>query len=162
MKLVKKTEMTGRLIAIYGMIGVILAPVSKFISTYIFSDWTYLEFLFVIIGVDTVLGLYKAWIQHNISSKAFGMLIKKFIIYSAALICAFVVVNFKVGGNTEGFFSWVDDAVYSALICREAISIFENIAIIDPGVIPAWILKRLKQFDSWTGKPLENKDDKTK
>jgi hypothetical protein len=42
----------------------------------------------------------------------------------------------------------VEDLCYAALVVREAISIIENLGVIKPGLIPLWILKRLKQYDN--------------
>ena len=49
------------------------------------------------------------------------------------------------------YFGWFDDLAYSAIVVREAISIIENIGAINNNLLPPWILKRLRQFDS-TGK----------
>lgn len=157
--------MQGRIAIAYMMVGVLLAPLTKFINTYIFSDWDFLKFLFVAIAIDTLLGLYKSYLQHNISSKGYGMIIRKIIVYCAALICGNLMVKFTIGGKIEPGFGWIDNAVYSALIVREVISIFENIAIIDPSVFPSSILKRLKDFDTFTGQfkiknDENNSDDK--
>ena len=38
---------------------------------------------------------------------------------------------------------------------REAISIIENLEVISPGLIPQSIVRRLGEFDSNTGKPID-------
>ena len=153
--------MKMRSITVYLLIGWSLAPITRFVNEYVFSDWDYLRFLFVIMAVDTLLGLYKAILAKDISSKGYGMVIKKIIVYSAALIATNVLVKFTINGATQIAFGWMNSVVYSAIIAREAISIFENIAVIDPKAMPKRLLKYLKDFDSFTGRPLKLKDEQT-
>ncbi len=139
------------------LLGWTLAPFAQFVNKYIFDDWEFLKFLFVICSVDTCLGVLKAIKQKQVSSKGFGMVFNKLITYSAALICTHVLVHFTVEHKSYIVFSWMDSVIYSAIIVREALSIFENISYLQPGVFSASILKYLHQFDSLTGKPVENK-----
>jgi len=115
---------------------------------YFFKDWEFLWFLFVMIIIDTITGVAKHWKLKTISSQGFSAFFLKVIIYSAALIITHVLMSFKIDGKINLFFGWFDDFIYSAIMAREAISIFENFAIINPDLFPAWILKRLKAFDS--------------
>lgn len=137
---------------LYFVLGWTLAPVTQFINKYIFNDWEFLKFLFVICSVDTLLGFVKAIKNREVSSKGFGMIFKKIIVYSSALIVTHVLVNFTINNKAQVLFSWIDSMIFSAIVVREAISIFENIAAIDDTFIPNSILKYLKQFDSKTGK----------
>lgn len=124
---------------------------SSTLKKYVFDDVEYLKFLGVVIICDTTLGLYKAWKEHRISSKGFSMVINKFVVYSAALITTHVLEHYTIRGKTNIVFGWLDSVVFCAIMAREAISIFENISILQPGLFPKWILKRLSQFDSITG-----------
>lgn len=110
------------------------------------------------LAVDTMLGLVKAIIQKRISSKGFGMVLKKIIIYSSALITTSAMVKFTVSGAPQAAFSFMNNMVFSAIMVKEAISIFENIAEIDPNVIPPFILKYLHKFNSLTGEKLDNEE----
>lgn len=123
------------------------APIISFFEKYVYDDWTFLKFLFVICAVDTLLGILKALKQKNLSTKGFGMVLIKIIIYSSALITSHVLVSFTIHNNGTVLFTWFDNVIFAAIIVKEAASIFENIAIIDPGVFPKSILKYLKDFD---------------
>ncbi|WPV66272.1 phage holin family protein [Chitinophaga sp. LS1] len=146
--------MQVKAIIIYLLVGWFTAPVVGWIEKYIYSDWEFLKFLFVIVSVDTFLGLVKAVVQRKVSSKGFGMVLKKIIIYTSALITTSALTKFTVAGAPQVAFSFLGNVVFSAIMVREAISIFENIAEIDPGVLPGWILKYLQKFDSLTGQKL--------
>ena len=141
-------------ILLYLFLGWTIAPFVHFFNTYIFSDWDYLIFLTVLSSCDTVMGVTRALVKHEFSTKAFGKVFIKIIIYSCALIVSHVLVYFTVKGKTQAVFSWFDTVVLSAIVVREAISIFESIAVIEPGVFPIRILKYLKSFDSVTGNKL--------
>jgi toxin secretion/phage lysis holin len=137
------------------MIGWTLAPIIHFIEKYVFSDWEYLKFLFVITSADTALGFVKAIKLHQLSSRGFSMIFTKFTMYACALIATHVLVHFSVANKTYVVFSWFDTVIFSAIVVREAISIFENIALIEPNLFPSSILKYLHQFDSLTGKKMD-------
>ncbi|MVT11388.1 phage holin family protein [Chitinophaga tropicalis] len=145
-------------IVIYLTLGWAMAPVISWIEKYVFSDWEFLKFLFVIVSVDTALGLFKAIRQRQVSSKGFGMVLRKIIIYTSALVATSALTKFTVSGAPQVAFSFLGNVVFSAIMVREAISIFENIAEIDPGVLPGWILKYLQKFDSLTGKKLTDEN----
>lgn len=119
----------------------------RLFEKYIFNDWHFFIFLSVLVALDTLLGLIKHWKLNTLSSKGFGDFFTKFINYVAVLVVTHVLKNFEIGGSSNIIFSWVDDAIYSALVLREAISILENAGAISPGLLPNWILKKLKQFN---------------
>lgn len=145
-------------IFIYLVFGWAVAPVVSWIEKYVYNDWEFLNFLFVLITVDTLLGLIKAIVKKQVSSKGFGMVLKKIIIYTSALITTSALVKFTVSGAPQAVFGFLNNVVFSAIMVREAISIFENIGEIDPNVLPNWILKYLHKFDSLTAEKLNNED----
>lgn len=145
-----------KFILAYLAAGWTLAPLISWFEKYIFSDWEFLIFLGVIVAVDTLLGVVKALYLREFSSKGFGMLLRKILVYAGALVATSALVRFTVDGAPQGAFRFFDNVVFSAIMVREAISIFENIAEIDPDAMPKWILKYLKKFDSYTGKKLNN------
>ena len=105
--------------------------------------------------IDTILGFSKHYIKHDISSKAYGMIAKKIVSYSIVMIVAHVVATFRVGGEQIESLVWFRYFACSALMVREAISIIENLEVISPGFIPKSIVRRLSEFDSNTGKPID-------
>lgn len=118
---------------------------------YLFSDWQFLVFLMVLIGIDTATGFWKHWKLNSVSSKGFAAFFQKVIVYAVFLILTHGLKNFTVAGAVNGLFSWVDNLFYAAIMVREAISIIENLGVIRPGLLPNWILAKLKSFDE-TGK----------
>ena len=143
---------------------IIALPVNavlNFCSVYIFSDWEFVRYLVVAMVLDTALGFIIHWRNRDLSSKAYGMIAKKLITYSAALILANVVTNFKVYGQPVDALTWFGHFVCVMLMVRETLSIIENIEDICPGFFPKSIITRLKDFDSITGGklPKNNKDE---
>lgn len=128
-------------------VAIPLSLIKALFEKYIFSDWEFLFFLTVVIGIDTFFGLWKYWKLNLLSSSGFSRFFTKCIIYFAVLILTHLMTNFTVNGKANEIFGWVDSLMYSMIIVREAISIIENITAINPSILPAWILRRLKQFD---------------
>ena len=107
----------------------------------------------ILIVIDSCLGFWRALNEKKVSSKGFGMIFKKMLMYMILLILSHVLVNFKIEGKQTSIFMWFDDLVYSAILLREAISILENIAIIYPNAVSKKILEKLKDYE------LSNKSD---
>jgi phage-related holin len=130
------------------MLGIPFSLFTAFFEKYVFSDWQFAMYMAMMIGLDTVTGVLKHWKLHTVSSKKFGNIFIKCLIYAAVLILTHNLKHFQIGSEGPNpFFGWIDDLMYSSLVIKESISIIENLGAIQPGLIPKWILKRLKDFD---------------
>lgn len=134
-------------IVLSGVFATILELVRKVTEKYIFADWEFLTFLFILIVIDTSLGLWKAYNKGEICSKGFSLLFRKLIAYCMVLILTHIVTHYTVEGYQNEVMNWFDNFVFASLIIRESISILENIAIIYPNIIPNSILKKLNRLD---------------
>lgn len=137
------------------MIALPITPFIELFEKYVFGDWEFVKYLVVLVVIDTILGFSKHYIKHDISSKAYGMIAKKIVSYSIVMIVAHVVATFRVGGEQIESLVWFRYFACSALMVREAISIIESLEVISPGFIPKSIARRLSEFDSNTGKPID-------
>ncbi|MCA8831965.1 bacteriophage holin [Hymenobacter pini] len=126
--------------------GLVVSPWALLIRQYLFDDWQFLGFLMVLIVVDTITGVFRSWRQRQVSSRAFSRIFTKVLIYLALLVLAHVMTNFTVHGKVNVLFQWFDTFIYSAMMAREALSLLENLAGIEPTLIPKALLKRLAQF----------------
>lgn len=126
---------------------------------YLFNDWQFLSALFVLVLLDTFLGIWKNLKTKSLSSRGFAGFFEKIGLYASFLILTHVLLTFTVSGKEVGVFAWIDNVFYSAIMVREAISILENIGAIKPDLVPGWILAYLKKFDA-SGKlsDLQNSD----
>lgn len=129
------------------------------VEKYLFNDWQFLGALFVLIVLDTLLGIWKNLKTKSLSSRGFAGFFEKMALYASFLIVTHVLITFTVEGQSIVVFAWIDNVFYSAIMVREAISILENIGAIKPDLIPSWILAYLKKFDA-SGKltDLQNPD----
>jgi len=123
------------------------SAIAGLFNTYIFNDWSFLVYLVIMIIIDTILGVWKAFKYGNLSSARFGGLVIKSVLYAIFLVVIHNLTNFSTNDVTKSIFMWVEELCYAALLVREAISIIENIGAIKPDLLPVWILKRLKSFD---------------
>lgn len=121
---------------------------TKIIETYLFSDYEFLIWLFILICLDTLTGMIYAWKEKTFSSFGFSKVIIKVLLYAIALIVVNVLQKFTIGGSHVPVFDWIDYFLLTAMILREAISIFENIARIEPTLLPKWIVTHLKAFQT--------------
>src|SRR5579885_3179777 len=119
MKLVSFFSINTKAFIVYTMLGWTFAPIVEFINKYVYNDWEFLKFLFVITSVDTMLGFVKAIKKKQVSSKGFSMIFNKIIIYSAALIATHTLVHFTIDNQAQVVFGWFDSVVFSAIIIRE-------------------------------------------
>ena len=132
------------------LLTVPVTPILGAIDKYIFGDWEFVKFLVVVMVLDTVLGFVKHWIRKDVSSKAWGMIGRKVIVYATVLVLAHVLCNFKIGDKVVDSFIWFRYFACSALMVREAISIIENVEEISPGFFPTWVIKKLNGFNNET------------
>ncbi|TXH13668.1 MAG: hypothetical protein E6R03_10920 [Hyphomicrobiaceae bacterium] len=61
----------------YFMLAASLGGFKIAVGEYIYNDWQYVGFLTVLIIVDTILGLYKAWKNKNLESRAWAASLKR-------------------------------------------------------------------------------------
>ena len=127
-------------------ITVALSCLMVFTNKYLFDDWQYLIFLGVLIIIDTIGGIVRRWKDRTISSSGFAKFFLKLIVYGIFLITIHVLTHFTVRGQVVPVFEWIDFFALSAIVVRESLSIFENIAAIDTKLVPNWLLRRLKEY----------------
>jgi toxin secretion/phage lysis holin len=133
------------------LVALFIAPILDAFATFVFDDWKFLIFLGVLVFLDTVTGVVKAWKRCVVSSHGFTGVILKVFVYGVFVIVLHVLAKFSEKEAVQVAFDWVGTFGYAAVIVRESISIIENLGAIKPGLIPEWILKRLRDFDE-TGK----------
>jgi toxin secretion/phage lysis holin len=133
------------------MISVAFTPITGLVEKYLFNDWEFLIYLFIMIAFDSLLGFLKNWKRKTLSSKAWGQVIFKLISYMSLLIVAHIFVSFRIGGVKVELFDWFEKLVLTSLMVKEGISIIENVGSINETWVPKWLLNKLKEFDE-TGK----------
>jgi len=143
-------------------LGWAVAPFTMFVNEFIFKDWHFLLNLLIVIIIDTLLGFIVAYRNKRISSDAFSKVFNKVLVYSMVLIATHTACHMKINGEVNFLFSWVDSFIYSTIVARELLSIFENTTILGYFRPPAWVLSKLKHFND-TGELIipdkkENKD----
>lgn len=127
-------------------LGWSLAPLVQFIRHYVYDDFAFLLTLALVIGVDTVLGVWRGLVQRRLSSAAFGRLFQKVAFYALFLIAVHAIARHTVNGQPNALLSWLDSVAYSLILVRELLSLLENSAALGLFAPPAWLVSRLEQF----------------
>jgi toxin secretion/phage lysis holin len=138
-----------------GAFGILFALFEK----YVFADWEFLGFLFVLSVLDTVMGMYFAWKEHKFSSEGYKRVFGKMIVYSCLVILCHVLAHINISGMGRIVFDVVRYGIYCSLIINETVSILTNAGKLGYA-IPAWILKRLSDFNE-KGEYINKKADDT-
>lgn len=125
----------------------LLKSVLEFVEIYLFKDWQVLAFILIVIHIDTVLGLYYGIKTKQVSSKKFAAYFEKIGLYFCVLMVLHALYYFPVEGF-QTLFGWFKNLSYVLIVVREAISVFEKIGKIRPGLINPNILSYLKNFDA--------------
>lgn len=111
---------------------VAIGPFVAFIEKFVFDDWNYLQFLMVVVALDFITAVTKAWKDNiPISSKGWRNTVSKIIQYSAFLVCTHVTTHLEISGERVVTFDWIDEGAYVFLISIEIKSVYENIIGID-------------------------------
>lgn len=131
----------------FGAISGILSFIVLIIDKYIFNDWEFIAMLTVLIALDTLLGFYVALVKKEVSSDKFAKLFTKIIVYMVMLICSHAATHVRANGSEIIVLAWLDSVIYSGIVVREILSLFEKCAIIQPTLMPKWIINRLKQYN---------------
>jgi phage-related holin len=131
----------------FGAISSLISFVVLIVDKYIFNDWEFIAMLTVLIALDTLLGFYVGYINKNVSSDKFAKLFTKVIVYMVMLICSHTATHVKANGNEIMILAWLDSVIYSGIMVREILSLFEKCAKISPNLIPKFIMERLKQYN---------------
>ena len=129
-------------------LGWTLAPVAQLLRQYVFDDVAFLLSLVLVVGVDTVLGLWRGLVQRRVSSGGFARLFQKVAFYALFLVAVHAVARHTVNGAPNVLLTWLDSVAYSLILVRELLSILENSAAIGLYVPPRWLVARLELFDS--------------
>lgn len=134
-------------LAEFGAISSVMSFIVLIIDKYIFNDWEFIAMLTVLIALDTLLGFYVAFIKKDVSSDKFAKLFTKIIVYMVMLICSHSATHVRANGSEIIVLAWLDSVIYSGIVVREILSLFEKCAVIQPNLIPKWIVNRLKHYN---------------
>lgn len=108
----------------------------SWISKYIFSDFSFLKWLMIVIFVDLVTGVANVWKNEGVkkvTSRGLSDTVFKVIQYGGFLIVTHIVTHFEIGGQ-RAFedIDWVNKMAYQFLLLIEIKSVYENIVKINP------------------------------
>jgi phage-related holin len=134
--------------------AVVALPVTgllEMFERYVYADWEFLRFLFILFALDTVAGVWWQAKRRNLSSRGFGRIFVKLTIYGMLLVMAHVFDSFTVHGERVPLSDWFGNFICTALLVKEAFSIVEKLDLIYPGVIPKGLRERFRGLTEGDG-----------
>lgn len=137
-----------------------LLKLMEYIEIYIFQDWGFVKYLFIMVFLDTILGVRRAIIQKTFHWRNLNGLKDKLIVYISILVLVHVMTSFTVNNEIVTWFSWLRISVFSGLMAKEGFSSLKNIAATNKSYVPVWLLKRFEEWDK-TGKFKLDGNDRT-
>jgi len=142
--------------------GWILAPVVDVVERYVWNDWEFAATLAVLVCVDTICGLVRAWQSRTVNSKRFNGVVVKVIAYGAALVVVHTLSRNTVRGEPSSILAelvpLLDAVVYGAIVFREVLSIHEHLSAMGFPLLPQWLLNRMKKATKIEPYTIKNKD----
>lgn len=122
-----------------------LTPVLCFIQEYLYNDWNFLSSLLILMALDIVTGVAKAYkLGKIVTSTGLRDTLIKVFQYGVSLIVIHILVSFQIDGEEVSILDYADEAGYTFLIVIEAKSIFENLHVVDGRVDFTGIIDKLK------------------
>jgi len=133
---------------------------TEYVEMYVFEDWGFIKYLFIMVLLDTILGVRRSVIQKTFHRKNLSGLKDKLIVYTSILVLVHVMTSFTVNDQTVTWFSWLRISVFSGLMAKEGLSSLKNIAATNKSYVPIWLLNKFEEWDK-TGKFKFNENDGT-
>lgn len=126
-------------------------PLTAFVDKFILSDWEFMGMMALLVVFDTATGMYAAWRLHVVSSKKMIGVPIKIVVYGISLSVIHIVSTATVNGQPNSAMAeiaqWFDSIVYTFLMFRETLSINENLGKVNMGILPAFLMKRIQDFN---------------
>lgn len=122
----------------------IIANFINYANMFIFSDWFFVFHLFIVITMDTILGVLLAIKTHKFSSWGFGKVFTKIVIYFIILIATHNATAYFHSTNVKFLIELIDSTIYAAIMVREYLSLLEKMPALGIWTPPKWILKRMQ------------------
>lgn len=117
------------------MIFLEVTGVFNFINKYIFSDMSFLKWLVIVMILDFITGVTKAWVNgglKSVTSKGLRCTVSKVVQYGSFLVVTHVLTHFEIADKANMNYAFISKFAYEFLILIEIKSVYENIVRIDP------------------------------
>lgn len=115
----------------------------ELLHSFVLPDFAFMLNMFIIVLIDTALGVILAFKTKQVSSSEFAKIFTKVLVYCLLVIAVHTVSHFKINGETQ-LLTWLDSFIYSGIMVRELLSILEKTQLLGYFTAPKWILERLK------------------
>lgn len=126
------------------MLGIMWGSV---LEKYVFPEYTLMLSIVIVVIIDTILGVMKAYKTKTISSKGFGQVISKILVYMLIMIAANQGFISTTSSTISELFKFISGTIYGTIMAREMLSIIENATLMGYIKLPKTLLSKLKYFN---------------
>lgn len=130
------------------ILATILGSLFSLIDAYLATESKLFINIFVLVAIDTIMGVIVAYNLKVVSSTKFSKVITKLLVYVLLIIA---VNQGHINNPNDGLrvmMQWFDNVVYSTILIREILSILEKATKLKFIKLPAKLMERLEQFES--------------
>jgi phage-related holin len=110
-------------------------------------DASIVAVVFALVGIDTIFGVWLAIQRKAVDSRKYGKVIGKMVVYTLLLAASQQVSTHQVNGVDNYTLTWVNHVIYSLILSRELLSIFEKTHLLGYFTLPKWLEEKFKAFD---------------
>ena len=128
------------------ILGILISPFTMVVEKYLLSDLHLIINVLVLVIIDTILGVVYAWKRERISSSGFSGIFTKLLVYVVLIIAVNQGHLNQPNAAVRTLMEWLDGFVYSLILIREMLSIFEKAALLGYFRLPMAIKKKLELF----------------
>jgi len=142
-----KMNITDYKLALAISIGTIIGSIGSLIEVYLLAEYKLFINIFILVIIDTILGVITAYRNKTISSTGFSKVLTKLVVYILLIIA---VNQGHINNPNAGIMTlmiWVDNVVYGSILVREILSILEKAGKLGIITLPAKIKERLAIFE---------------
>lgn len=140
-------SLTDYKLALAISIGTVIGSIGSLVEIYLLAEYKLFINIFILVIIDTILGVIVAYKNKVISSSGFSKILTKLFVYILLIIA---VNQGHINNPNSGIMAlmlWVDNIVYGSILVREILSILEKASKLGIITIPAKLKERLAIFE---------------
>lgn len=132
--------------------GTCFAIPIMYIREKVFGDFEFAATLAIVVVANALLSVLADWWHKKACARTVIESMLKAVVYLLVLVIAHGAASYKVNGDLNLLFQWVDAAIYGGIMLAELLQCIKSAGLMGI-VVPKFVTARLRAFDE-SGNPL--------